>query len=260
MSWSWQPLLPGAAQLLATTGVTGAGAGTVDITGAAVGDVDVAGAGAGATDITGAATGAVAVVGAGAGDTGITGVATGGVLVAGAGAGDTGIDGASAGAVAVAGAGAGDVEITGLAAGGSGVFGIAAGEVGLTGEAAGTVSGGTPIVVIRGGDDAPPSWKKRFYDKQLKEFEESLAEILVADDPQEAAIEATQAFEQIDVPAPGITDALRDIASGLKVLRMQSLRRNEMRKEIADIRAELERVAAHRRKRRNNEAALLLLM
>lgn len=225
----------------ASTSVNGTISGTADVTGAAAGTVVVVGSASGTADVTGASAAQVIVDASASGAVDVAGEATGTV-------GDASADFAAAGAV----------DVTGLATAGVTVAAEIAGAVDVSGSATLTA---VALVIQRGGDDAPPiSWKKRFYDRQIADFEEALEEILVADDPQEAAIEATEAFEPLDDPAPGITESLRDIASGLAVLRMQSLRRNELRKEIADIRAELERVAAWRRKRRNNEAAILLMM
>jgi hypothetical protein len=119
---------------------------------------------------------------------------------------------------------------------------------------------GVGPIIIRSADPDAPSWKQLFYDKQLKEFEDSLDEIVSADDPQEAAQEAVEAFQPLETPSPIIRDNLQAISEALRGMTMRSLRRKELQAEIADIRAELARVAEYRRKRRNNEAALLLLL
>jgi len=152
-------------------------------------------------------------------------------------------------------AASGSLDVTGVSAGAVAVQGAAAGLLDFTGSAECVVQ--SPIRIV--GDDAP-SWKRQFYDRQLKEFEDSLDEIVTADDPQEAAQDAVEAFRSLEAPSPIIRESLQAIAEALRGMTMRSLRRKEIQAEIADIRAELARVAEYRRKRRNNEAALLLLL
>lgn len=165
-------------------------------------------------------------------------------------------DGLAAAAIAISGLSASDISFSAASVGAVAVSGTFDGLFDLTATATGTVPS---LVVLYRGDDAP-SWKRQFYDKQLKEFEDSLDEIVQADDPQEAAQEAVEAFQPLETESPIIRESLQAIAEALRGMTMRSLRRKELQAEIADIRAELARVAEYRRKRRNNEAALLLLL
>lgn len=188
------------------------------------------------------------------------------------------MSGASAGTVAVQGAASGSFDVTASATGQILASGAASSTFALDGTATGTIgstsiSGAADVtldfslsatgvgpIIIRSADPDAPSWKQLFYDKQLKEFEDSLDEIVSADDPQEAAQEAVEAFQPLETESPIIRESLQAIAEALRGMTMRSLRRKELQAEIADIRAELARVAEYRRKRRNNEAALLLLL
>lgn len=185
----------------------------------------------------------------------LTGTATAQALVNGAGSGLVDLFGSSAGSVLVNGTAAGTIDLNAAASGAILVSGTAAGTIGFSVSATGT----TPLLVLYRGDDAP-DWRKRFYDKNIKEFEDSLEEIVKADDPQEAAQEAIEAFQPLEAESPIIRENLQAISEALRGMTMRSLRRKELQAEIADIRAELARVAEYRRKRRNNEAALLLLL
>ena len=198
-----------------------------------------------ATAITGDASGAMDFTAASAGTVAVQGTASGSLDVT----------GASAGTVAVQGAASGDLALSGAASGSEAISGAATGLLDFTGSAECVVQ--SPIRIV--GDDAP-SWKRQFYDRQLKEFEDSLDEIVTADDPQEAAQDAVEAFRSLEAPSPIIRESLQAIAEALRGMTMRSLRRKEIQAEIADIRAELARVDEYRRKRRNNEAALLLLL
>ena len=116
----------------------------------------------------------------------------------------------------------------------------------------------TSVIVLYRGDDAP-DWRKRFYDRQIKEFEEALEAIPKAEEPQDAAQEAGEASTPLAQSGGEAKVAAQAITEALRGLTMQAMKRKEMQHEIADIRAELARIEAYRRKKRNNEAAILLL-
>lgn len=198
----------------------------------------ITGDASGSMDFTGASAGTVAVQGAASGSFDVTASATGQILASGAASSTFALDGTATGTI-------GSTSISGAA------------DVTLDFSLSAT---GVGPIIIRSADPDAPSWKQLFYDKQLKEFEDSLDEIVSADDPQEAAQEAVEAFQPLETPSPIIRDNLQAISEALRGMTMRSLRRKELQAEIADIRAELARVAEYRRKRRNNEAALLLLL
>lgn len=126
--------------------ITGAGAGTFDITGSASGSLAIRGAGAGTFDITGTATGAagvVPIVGAGSGVFSITGSATGSLANRGNGAGVfeiTGTGAGNSGVPAITGEGAGVFDITGSATGSLANRGVGGGVFTIGGAGAGTLS------------------------------------------------------------------------------------------------------------------------
>lgn len=193
-----------------------------------------------------------------AGSISFTGASDGTVLVQGAS--DVSIDfpASATGQILASGAASSTFALDGTATGTIGSTSIS-GAADVTLDFSLSATGVGPII-IRSADPDAPSWKQLFYDKQLKEFEDSLDEIVSADDPQEAAQEAVEAFQPLETPSPIIRDNLQAISEALRGMTMRSLRRKELQAEIADIRAELARVAEYRRKRRNNEAALLLLL
>jgi hypothetical protein len=155
--------------------------------------------------------------------------------------------------------GAGVIDLGGDATGTVAVTGEAASSFAITGNAAGTND--SPRALRIEGDDGGEVIKRSFYDRQIKEFEATLAAIEQAPRKKrkQAAEKAVEAFEPIAASAVGpevvasaraITVALRAIADN----------RRARAAAIAEIEADLLRIAAVRRKRRNNEAALLLLM
>lgn len=176
--------------------------------------------------------------------------------ITGSGNGSLTLDATATAAALVSGAASGMLSLDGSANASVIVSGIADGLLEFTGGASGTAP--AQIILYRG-DDAP-DWRKRFYDKQLKEFEESLEEIAVADDQQDAAQEALEAFRQIETKAPEVKDSSQAIIEALRGLAMHAMRRKELQAELAQIRAETKAIAEYRRRRRNNEAAILLLM
>lgn len=135
---------------ISAAGVTGAGAATLAIAGAAAGVVAVQGAGSGAIGVVGAATGAVAIQGAGAGSLALTGSGTAqaivtanassAVAIAFTGTGTVEVRASGAGAVAVAAAGTGTVGLQGAGAGAVGIAGAAAGAIGVQGAGAAPVA------------------------------------------------------------------------------------------------------------------------
>lgn len=178
---------------------------------------------------------------------------------------------------AMSGDASGSFDVTGAAQATNSVAGQTSGALGLDGSATGTVAsqpitgeasgsfdvtgsaaGSTPVVVLYRGDDAP-DWRRRFYDRQIKEFEEALEAIPKAEEPQDAAQEAVEAFTPLAQSGGEAKVAAQAITEALRGLTMQAMKRKEMQHEIADIRAELARIEAYRRKKRNNEAAILLL-
>ena len=223
----------------AVAAMSGDASGSFDVTGAAQATNSVAGQTSGALGLDGSATGTVS-------SAGITGAASG----------DFAVTGQSSGAVAVVGAAAGQLGLMGTAEGlvASGIDGSASGTFDITVSAVAAV----PVVRLYRGDDAP-DWRRRFYDRQIKEFEEALEAIPKAEEPQDAAQEAVEAFTPLAQSGGEAKVAVQAITEALRGLTMQAMKRKEMQHEIADIRAELARIEAYRRKKRNNEAAILLL-
>lgn len=196
---------------------------------------------AGYFDVTGSATGTVE-------SAGVNGVASGTFDVTGAAQGAALVSGQASGAISLDGAASGTVSSPAITGQGGGSFDVTV-----------SATATTSVIVLYRGDDAP-DWRRRFYDRQIKEFEEALEAIPKAEEPQDAAQEAVEAFQPLETPSPIIRDNLQAISEALRGMTMRSLRRKELQAEIADIRAELARVTEYRRKRRNNEAALLLLL
>jgi len=175
------------------------------------------------------------------GSFGVTGTAAGSVIA-------SGIAGAASGAVSVDGVAAGVVSSSAISGAGAGSF-----------DAFVSATATTISVVLYRGDDAP-DWRKRFYDRQVREFEEAIEAIPRAADPQDAAQEAVEAFAPLAVSTGEAKAAAQAISEALRGLTMQSLRRKEVQREVADMKAELAAIEAYRRKKRNNEAAMLLLV
>lgn len=239
--------------------IQGVASGQFSITGAATAAVAVSGAASSTMALDGAATGTVAssgINGSASGDLALTGSATAVAPVSGSASGSLGLTGSGAGVAPVAGAGAGSLPLTGTATGTGPITGSVVGSFDVTGTATGTVPG---QVILYRGDDAP-DWRKQFYDRQVKEFEERLAEIAAAEDQQDAVQEAIEAFRPIETKAPKVRDNSQAIIEALRGLAMQPLRRKDLQIELDRIRAETEALAEYRKRKRNNEAALLLLL
>jgi hypothetical protein len=195
---------------------------------------------AGYFDVTGSATGTVE-------SAGVNGVASGTFDVTGAAQGAALVSGQASGAISLDGAASGTVSSPAITGQGGGSFDVTV-----------SATATTSVIVLYRGDDAP-DWRRRFYDRQIKEFEEALEAIPKAEEPQDAAQEAVEAFTPLAQSGGEAKVAAQAITEALRGLTMQAMKRKEMQHEIADIRAELARIEAYRRKKRNNEAAILLL-
>jgi hypothetical protein len=101
--------------------------------------------------------------------------------------------------------------------------------------------------------------KEWFLERQLKEFEEALAEIGEAEDAPEAVEAALEAFEPI---AARVDDrqslaAVRAISEALRTVADSRQARNAA---VAEVETQLAKIAAIQRRKRRDEAAILLLM
>jgi len=103
--------------------------------------------------------------------------------------------------------------------------------------------------------------KEWFLERQLREFEETLAEISEAEpeDAPEAVEAALEAFEPI---AARVDDgkslaAVRAISEALRTVADSRQARNAA---VAEVEAQLAKIAAIQRRKRRDEAAILLLM
>ena len=142
MSFVWQPLLPGGAQLQASDEVTGTGAATTTVAGSAAGLHGVAGSAAGSEAATGDADGLHGVAGTVTGSEGVASSATGahGVVATAAGAESAvgsaqgehpaSVEGAASATCSVVAASAGVHGVTGAAACAESAVGVAQGSSG----------------------------------------------------------------------------------------------------------------------------------
>ena len=103
--------------------------------------------------------------------------------------------------------------------------------------------------------------KEWFLERQLKEFEETLAEIGEAEpeDATEAVEAALEAFEPIAarVDDGRALEAVRAISEALRTVADSRQARNAA---VAEVETQLAKIAAIQRRKRRDEAAILLLM
>lgn len=274
MSWFRQPIvvpvaagdMVGAATVTFTPTAAIAGAGSLSgsgpVTFTPAATLGGAGAVAGASAVTFTPTATGALIAAAAGVATVTFASTGAIAGTGALAGAGAV--ALIGAAALAGAGSMAGSATALfsptATGDliTGMIGTATIAFSASGDLDGT--GAPPVVVIDAGDFVPTRWDRIFRDRLLDEFKDLVEEILEADDPQEAAYEAVQAFAPLEVDNTAVSQSSRAIVRALQQLADHAVTRGRLARQVAEIQAETVRIAAYRRKKRNNEAALLLLM